>query len=285
MASASSLPPPPTRQLFVRFHGSRRPRSRRDVEELFSDFGRLKHAHHGQSGDVAFVTYWHLRDAREAVARLDGREYRGYELRVGHSRVTRLLAIGDVPRGLATPTTEALVREEVAAYGAVAWTLLDANKNTVYVMMRNEADAARATRELQGLERGGWRWEIEFYKVATRKLWCITGDLTRLAGERDSTARSHTELARHPRPCNSDACGTSAPHPGPSPTTVSAARSCISCGASHPNSPGGSIHYTRRCGGCHREANHHYEGALSFTAALSLPLSLPTNSTKERQTT
>ena len=157
--------PPPTRQLFVRFRGSRRPRSRRDVDELFSDFGRLKHAHLGQSGDVAFVTFWRLRDACEVVARLDRRQYRGYELQVSHSRVTRLLAIGDVPSGLATPSTETAVREALAAHGAVDWLVWDDKKATVYVMMRSEADAQRATKELQGAERGGWRWEIEFYKV------------------------------------------------------------------------------------------------------------------------
>lgn len=197
MAASPHPPlPPPTRQLFVRFP-VRRPRSRHDLEDIFREFGRLKHTHLSNNGSPAFVWYYHLEDAREAVRRLDRREHMGYELRVEHSRVTRLLAVGDVPpRGVLN--VEAVVREAVAAHGAVEWTMYDAHKCIVFVMMRSEAEAARVVSELQGRVRGGWRWELEFYKVRRARRVGFFSPLPRVRNnEHRKTQSDHRCVVTH----------------------------------------------------------------------------------------
>lgn len=152
---------PPTRQLFVRFTGHR-PRDLDEVEEIFGQIGPLKYCHLMAQHDLAFVHYWHTRDALEAK-KLDGAIRRGILLNIEFNRPARLIKL-DRPPHLSSDYVLTILCQRIPYY---SWMDFSGDKRAVFVMLPSLTDAIDVVRKWQANEDvPEWKFEIEFAKVS-----------------------------------------------------------------------------------------------------------------------
>lgn len=162
-----SLRSAPTRQLYIRFHGppAYYPRTERELERVFRDFGPIKKARLLPKGDSAILHFLHTDDARKAKAHMHERLLHQTSYFVYFNRSSRLLLLDCLPPSATEENLRKLLFDEFARYGPLERVDILMKKGWAFILFEKEDDAVEAVNALQNHREGEWKWEIEFYKV------------------------------------------------------------------------------------------------------------------------
>jgi hypothetical protein len=156
---------PPTRQLYIRFHGppNSYPRTEGDIERIFTPFGRVKKVHLLPKGDAAMVHFSQTREARQAKQNMHEHAVHNISFFVYFGKSSRLLFFDYYPLALGEEAVRNLITKQFSRFGELE--RVDVLHKKLFVLFHKEEDAVRAVLELQNHREGEWIWEIEFHKV------------------------------------------------------------------------------------------------------------------------
>lgn len=166
---------PATRQLYIRFHGPPAyfPRTERDIERVFRDFGPIKKVRLLPKGDAAILHFLHTADATSAKDKMHERLLHNTSYSVYYNRTSRLLFFDYLPPNISEENLRKLFIEQFSRFGNLEKIDILEKKGWAFILFQKEADAVRAVQELQNRREGEWKWEIEFYKVPTSPMTLI----------------------------------------------------------------------------------------------------------------
>lgn len=162
--------PPPTRQLYARFHGQL-PRDKRDVEEFFRGFSGFS-VKLLVKRDAAFINFQSLSEAKRALKAVDKTRLGRTSCEVRYNKASVCVCIPFVPSAISDEEAKEIVTQAFSKFGPLEGAVAIQNHGeqrgrSVLVNFRHEISAIDAVYKLQEhqVEKKNWKWDLEFFRV------------------------------------------------------------------------------------------------------------------------